>query len=281
MPLTGNFLWSLLYNYLLKHGFAAESQLAKCSEPENSAHSILFIGNSFTYYGEMPCTFYKLAKKRYPDRQIRVHYQGGAGLMLWQHAGSKNTQSTLLNNGQWDIVVLQEQSEMALNPRSLKRMREGCRWFTKAIRRIGGKPALLMTWCDLDKPEEQVTISRAYCELAEELDAILIPAGELFLEVAQHDSSIVLYDQDGHHPSAHGSYLVACLVEAILMQTKNESFDGVEQKIGLSVSINQSEISANCDKDNNDAPDPVEQKLQQHAAEFARRFMSQQDGFLS
>ncbi|MBS2000753.1 MAG: hypothetical protein JST44_04550 [Cyanobacteria bacterium SZAS LIN-5] len=269
--------WSLIYNYLRKHGFAAESELARCSEPENPDQSILFIGNSFTYYGAMPCTFYKLAKERLPSRELRVFFQGGAGLMLWQHGGSKNTQTTLLNSGKWDIVVLQEQSEMALSPRSLKRMREGCRWFAKAIRRLGGKPALLMTWCDLDRPEDQVAISKAYRSLAQELDAILIPAGELFLEVTKKDASVVLYDEDKHHPSNHGSYLVACLTEAILLLSKDELRELVKKYREPSVTLSQVENCANRDQgDQCGSFDPVEEKLAQYAAEFALRFKSEQ-----
>jgi len=163
-----------------------------------------------------------------------------------------------MNSGKWDFVVLQEQSEMPLAPNTLKTMYQSCRWLDQRIQQIHGRTVLLMTWCDLDKPQDQIPISKAYRDIARQLGAILIPAGDLFLEVTQKAPSIALYDQDKHHPSHYGSLLVACLSEAILLQTKSEL----------------EEIVKHHNYPNIAHKDPIEQKLQEYADEFAMREMS-------
>lgn len=236
-----------------------ENHLEKCSDPEKPDLSILFIGNSFTYYDNMPLQLVNLAKERFPDKQLRVYFQAGPGLKLGMHAEDKRTQETLLNNGKWDIVVLQDQSEMALRPFTTQIMRLNCRWFDKRIKQVHGKTALLMTWCDLSLPDDQVPISKGYRDVARQLKATVIPAGELFLEVTQKSPEISLYGEDQHHPSHYGSFLVACLTENILLHTKDELVELVtKRKNGETV------LRA----------DPIEQRLVEYADDFAIREMS-------
>ncbi len=250
--------WSTLLSFFGLTSCVAANYLEKCSDPKTPEQSILFIGNSFTYYGNMPLTFSKLAKERFPNSELKVYFQAGPGLQLGQHALDKNSRATLMNSGKWDVVVLQDQSEMPLLPQTLKTMKLNCRWFNERIQLLHGKTALLMTWCDLDKPQDQILISKAYRDIARELDATVIPAGELFLEVTKKDPAIAIYDQDQHHPSHYGSFLVACLVEDLLLQTKAELLEIVSKRIHHAAH-----------------KDPIEQKLQEYADDFAIREMSQ------
>ncbi|MBI2810587.1 MAG: hypothetical protein HYX67_07155 [Candidatus Melainabacteria bacterium] len=249
--------WSTLLSFLGLTSCASENYLEKCSDPKNPEKSILFIGNSFTYYGNMPLEFSKLAKERFPNRELKVYFQAGPGLQLAQHSRDKNSRATLMNSGTWDVVVLQDQSEMPLHPQTLKTMTASCRWFDQRIKEFHGKTALLMTWCDLNRPEDQVPISKAYRDIARELHAIVIPAGELFLEVTKKDPTIAIYDPDKHHPSHYGSFLVACLAEDLLLQTRAELEEIVTQR--------SHQIAHK---------DPIEQRLQGYADDFALREMA-------
>ncbi|CAN5184458.1 hypothetical protein BH10CYA1_BH10CYA1_40960 [soil metagenome] len=250
--------WSTLLSFFGLTSCAFENHLEKCSDPPHPQQSILFIGNSFTYYGNMPLVFSKLAKERHPNRDIRVYSQAGPGLQLAQHANDKNATETLMNSDKWNVVVLQDQSEMALHPQTLKTMASSCRWFDQRIQKFHGKTALLMTWCDLNRPQDQLPISKAYRDIARDLDAIVIPAGELFLEVTKNDPSIAIYDVDQHHPSHYGSFLVACLTEDILLHTKTELAEIVSKRLH-----------------HEGRKDLIEQKLQEYADDFAIRELSQ------
>ncbi len=161
--------------------------LEKCSDPAAPQQSFLFIGNSFTYYGNMPLQFLNLAKERSPSKELKVFFHAGPGLTWSQHIREKRTEEILSHSGKWDFVILQDQSEMSLHPLKRKMMSLNCQWFVQRIKKFNGKTVLLMTWCDLDKPQDQIAISKGYRELADKFGAIVIPAGELFLEVTQKD----------------------------------------------------------------------------------------------
>lgn len=254
--------WTTLCSLFGLTSRAFENHLAKCSDPESPSKRILFIGNSFTYYDNMPLQFSKLAKARFPNQEFKVYLQAGPGLRLSQHADDKRTQETLMNGGKWDYVVLQDQSEMALKPLPTMTMKSNCKWFDKRIKQVQGKTALLMTWCDLHLPQDQIPISKGYREAARELKATLIPAGELFLEVTQKSPEITLYDPDNHHPGHYGSFLVACLTEDILLHTKESLVDLVNKRKKGQIEPHK---------------DPIEQKLQEYADDFAIREMSRSD----
>ncbi|MBS1953698.1 MAG: hypothetical protein JST89_05925 [Cyanobacteria bacterium SZAS-4] len=254
---AGNrWFWNSVFGFFGLTTRAAENHLEKCSDSESPSLSILFIGNSFTYYDNMPLHFSKLAKLRFPNKEFKVYFQAGPGMFLGQHTEDERTMNTLMKSGKWDYVVLQDQSGAALRPLPTMTMKSNLKWFDKRIKQIHGKTALFMTWSDLDQPQDQVPISKGYREAAQELKAILIPAGELFLEVSQKSPEITLYDEDRHHPGHYGAFLVACLAEAILLHTHDELLD-----------------IANKRKNGHIPPlqDPFEQKLLEYADECAIR----------
>lgn len=246
--------WSAFLSLFRPSSDFFENHLEKCSDPENPDTSILFIGNSFTYYANMPLQFSKLAKSRFPNKEFKVYFQAGPGLRLSQHADDKRAQETLMNSGKWDYVVLQDQSEMALRPLSTITMKIGFQWFDRRIKQVNGKTALFMTWCDLNQSQDQIPISKAYREAAKKLNAILIPAGELFVEVTEKSPEISLYIEDQHHPGHYGSFLVACLTENMLLHTKEELLALVDKRKSGQLTPHT---------------DPVEQKLQEYADDFA------------
>lgn len=164
---------------------------------------------------------------------------------------------------------------MTLNSDTLKTMREGCKWFADAIHKVGGNPVLLMTWCDLENPQDQPTISNAYREIGREIEAAVIPAGDLFLEVTSKDKSIMLYDPDGHHPSYHGSFLVACLSEALLLHSKDELMELVQQNQVRTAAVkNLQEGDKQLESENSLIDPQVERKLQAYADDLALREIS-------
>jgi hypothetical protein len=225
---------------------------------------VLFIGNSFTYANDMPAMFEGIALHRQPNKKIQVSSATEGGYALWQHAGDDNTKNALMRAGPWDFVVLQDQSEMPLKESSSKVMDQWCVWFDKWIRSYHARPVLLMTWCDLNKPEDQVAISKVYRDIGVKLNAMVIPAGELMLEVTQKEPEIPLYDDDGHHPGQNGSYLVACLLCNMLMHAQSESV-GTMPDHAFEVTKAAVNIS-----------EPIAKKLQKYADDFANLELKRQ-----
>lgn len=199
-------------------------KFAKDSEP--SALRILFIGNSLTYENDLPAIFVGIIKDRQPNKALKVFASTAPGYALWQHARFNETKQAIINQGPWDMVVLQDQSQMPLNDATATNMDQACLWFDSLIRRNHAHTVLLMTWSDFSKPKNQAMISKVYRKIGQELNATVIPAGELMLEVSRKEPEIPLYLSDGRHPSPYGSYLIACLLCDMLAQIKSEHATG-------------------------------------------------------
>src|ERR1700754_2866691 len=90
---------------------SATVSAATTVDHDNAIH-VLFIGNSLTYYNEMPQTFRRIVEATTPGIHVDVRYVAGDGLMLEDHWKSKWTQARLRERA-WDYVVLQEQGGLS------------------------------------------------------------------------------------------------------------------------------------------------------------------------
>ena len=80
----------------------------------SSGLRVLFVGNSLTYQNDLPRMIAALAKSRGHDMQYEVYAPGG--YRLSQHAADAKLFEKI-DRGSWDVVVLQEQSQMPAVPR--------------------------------------------------------------------------------------------------------------------------------------------------------------------
>jgi hypothetical protein len=163
--------------------------------------SVLFLGNSMTYFNDLPRMTEALAKGE--ARPMRAHSVtlGGASLdMLWY--GTKALEALWLEH--WDYVIVQERSGRAPHDRG-ELFHKFLGMFADEIRRSGAQPLLYMTWLP-DRAQANETLFRTAATRAR---AKLVPAGIAFTELTK--TGLNLY-ADGTHPNVAGSYLVACTV---------------------------------------------------------------------
>ncbi len=169
---------------------------------------ILFIGNSYTTRNQLPCLLVDLAAVA--ERPTRVDFAtifaGGASLRRHWNAGiAQKTMAT----STWDYVVLQEQSTLPV--KNALRYHENVRLFAAEIAKHGAKIALYLTWSRQEAPQNQNQITRAVEDIAAEVGARVVPVGPAWHAAMRKDPSLVLYEDDGSHPTAAGSYLAACV----------------------------------------------------------------------
>ena len=178
---------------------------------------VLFIGNSYTYYNNLPEIFTALARAAAPDREVeaRMVTIGGQTLL---HMYERSNAREVIRGGKWDYVVLQEHSllggglrdgESVVNGPAM--LRRGARLFNADIERAGAKTVMMLTWPRKAAPESQADLNYAYDSVARELNAILVPAGPAWRQ-ARRENIAELYQTDGSHPSPAGSYLLACVI---------------------------------------------------------------------
>jgi hypothetical protein len=124
-----------------------------------------------------------------------------------------------IHEGRWDYVVLQEQSVLPLQHK--ERMHEYVRLFDREIKQSGAKTVLFTTWARRDKPETQAALNTAYGAIAEELGALAAPVGSAWQIARQGAPGVQLYDEDGSHPTAIGSYLSACVLYLVIQGSES------------------------------------------------------------
>jgi len=170
---------------------------------------VLFIGNSLTRVNDLPATIAYLAAAggAPPFTWVRDGIDGGS---LGLHARQGRAPARIRLGG-WSHVVIQDHSTAALSfPAALDR--HG-RDFVRSARAAGAQPVLYQTWAAFDRPEDQDVITAAYAALAVD-GAVVAPVGEAFRRALASTPQPDLYVFDGLHPSAAGTYLVACVFYA-------------------------------------------------------------------
>lgn len=187
---------------------------------------ILMLGNSFTFFNDMPNTLAEIS-----GYEVTQHTQGGAYLDMLLDKDTdygKKTYELLDNKYGWDIVVLQEQSNAPITQK--ERFMSAVDKLCDMIRSIGARPMLYATWAyendgkelhalgyEYDDMFEQMY--KSYHEAAEKNNALIADVGKAF-----HDAGTDagLYDPDSYHPSAKGSHLAA---EVIKKAISNANID--------------------------------------------------------
>ena len=170
---------------------------------------ILFIGNSFFYFNDMPRTLQTLAMQRGAPVSIEVGTIWAGGATLKDHwTDSAGVAKRMIHAGTWDYVVLQEQTTTPLlAPDSM--LAYG-RKLGDEIRAVGAKALVCVTGAQRSASSAtQDSITRAYRRLSDAIGATLVPAGPAWGEVRKLDSSLELYFVDGSHPSKVGSFATA------------------------------------------------------------------------
>jgi hypothetical protein len=201
--------------------------LAGCTgDWEISGKKVLFIGNSFTdYNGGLDAMLNALAPR---TRASRI---APGGRTLQQHAASHEV-AKALSPGEWDVVVLQEQSQIpVMDPASFE---AGASRLVAMVRAAKARPMLLATWGRPDSPGVTTeALEEAYYHLGGKLSAKVIPAGTAFASSQALRPGLVLHGSDGH-PTTEGTYLAACTAFTVLYDT---SPVGNSARAGLSEDV--------------------------------------------
>lgn len=194
-------------------------------EPEKT-YNVLFVGNSYTYYNDMPTMiFHKILTREGYD--VKVNAITCGGYYLSQFADPNNKYGAQVYEAlspeattKYDYVILQDQS---ISP-ALDDMRgafyDAARTLVELVRESGAEPIFYATWSrkngssiltDHGWTTEDMTfrLAAAYTAIAEELDVKVAYAGLGFAEVYSKTSAVDLHDPDRSHPSYAGSYLAA------------------------------------------------------------------------
>lgn len=181
---------------------------------------ILFVGNSFTYYCDMPGMLARLSAEAGYELSVASVTKGG--WWLERYADPENEMYAPLHETyqtqQWDHIILQEQSFNPANDpeRYLAAVR-------KLTKQLACKQFIIyQTWAWEDGSEKLATTGMTYQQMqeglrdgcrraAQELNALLVPVGDAWRTCYETHPEIKLYKDDHFHPCVTGAYLTSCV----------------------------------------------------------------------
>lgn len=209
---------------------------------------VLFIGNSYT--GQIRKAVTEMIQSSPEAGTTELEFITPGGKTLEFHLSNEATVQKIAD-GNWDFVVLQDQSQTpAVFP---KRFREAAIDLDKLIDEAGAKTVFYETWGRRDGDKQnrdkfpdyesmQKDLSDSYRSAARRCKALLAPVGGVWAQVRKADEALgkALYKNDGSHPSEKGAYLAACVFYKTIFEKspKDNGFDGglTKQELALILS---------------------------------------------
>lgn len=187
--------------------------------PITRTMNVLFVGNSFTYYHDMPETVAALARANGTAITYSTIVAGGANL-------TQHVQDPLLGqalaSGVYDVVVLQEQSMFgAIQDDPSYPTMSTVIGLADLAARSGTRVVLFQTWAYRNGSQEldlytyeamQRAVIENYAAISAATGATVAPVGATWWDARTFLPEVELYDPDGSHPSEAGSYLAALVI---------------------------------------------------------------------
>jgi len=182
---------------------------------------VLFLGNSYTAANDLPGRVVSMAQSAGLDPPLVEDRVTVGGARLQDHLNTPST-VTLIQTGSWDFVVLQGQSVEALyDPTGFHTAAAALAveivaagavpMFFETWARQAGHAVYVETWSGGTPAAMQAGLRDEYNLAATNSGGQVAPVGDAWeLTLAAHPG-ITLFTGDGSHPSAHGTYLAACV----------------------------------------------------------------------
>ena len=216
-------LWIISYLILARLAFGCASKPARPAEP----YRVFFIGDSTTSRNDIPAKFKRLAELGGHDVIVESSTKDFTSLAT--HTMMPQTKDKL-ENEVWDVVVLQENEAVLLNPESLqKNAVTAIEKYQGIVDAMDGKILLyssigfrdgLVDFEEFkhlaDYESTQAAIDSAYVELSNQLNLPLAPVGKVWRRIYDTQPTFDLWQADGLHVSPEGAYLAACVFYAAI-----------------------------------------------------------------
>lgn len=199
-------------------------------EAQPADYNILFIGNSFTQYNNMPKLFLAITEAAEMNVAVDSCTKGSWTLLKFsspEDTYGKQAIAKLAEN-KYDYVIIQEQSSAPIKKPG--HFYDGVRNMYSLISENGATPVLYETWgynsgyltldsYGQDTAEMEMKLRAAYTAIGEELSIDVSYVGTAMTDVLTNYPDVNLYNSDHKHPSYNGSTLAALTLFADIFDT--------------------------------------------------------------
>lgn len=199
---------------------------------------VLFIGNSFTFYSDVPSLFGQIAASAGKSVVVESVTQGSWTLTKFADPTDeygKKVEQKLTSSNDYDAIVLQEQSTRPLNNYDA---------FLAAAKKLQSRINETQSNCNIylyatwgyqseaasrnqTIPQMEASLRTAYQNAATEMNVLVCNVGKAFSEIYNlypdmlnsdsADNKYNLYYSDKKHPSYTGAFLSACVHVATIL----------------------------------------------------------------
>jgi chitodextrinase len=192
---------------------------------QGQSKNVLFIGNSYSEY--VPWLVENIASSMGDNLNYGSSIITVGGYSLYLHSSQPSTLS-LIRQGGWDLVVLQDHSRYPSEPINFveEYVYPYAQYLDEQINMYnpGAETMFYMTWGRRDGDADRCPVNPPVCTyigmddltrerymyMAEVNHAVISPVSAVWRYIRQNHPSIELYQSDGSHPSDAGFYAAAC-----------------------------------------------------------------------
>ncbi len=183
-----------------------EAPIYRHLPPNPQAQKILFIGNSLTYYNDLPGLVEQLsARAARPLAEDRVTLANATLGFHWYYTSARRR----LYQDAWAFVVLQEYSSRPADDPAATLA--DYRLWGGAVNRLGARPIIFENWPHDARESDAPAMHATYLKVQQEIGGDLAPIGPAWLLCRRLHPEIELY-VDEKHPTVAGTYLAACVL---------------------------------------------------------------------
>jgi hypothetical protein len=202
-------------------------------QAQTQSKRALFIGNSYTYYNNLPGMVAAIASSC--GDELIYDASTGGGMGLEDHVNNTTTLAKIAQ-GNWDYVILQERSQTPAFPEEFveANVYPHAATLNNLIQTQNpcAETTFFITWawqngdpynceafppiCTYEGMDDLVT--ERYHIMAELNEALLSPAGPVWRYLRGNYPAINLYNSDGSHPNVAGSFAAACSFYTVLFR---------------------------------------------------------------
>ena len=211
---------------------------------------VLFIGNSYTDVNNLPQLVQRVAESAGDVLEYESNTPGGCTFQ--QHC--TNRSMSLIQQGGWDVVVLQEQSQLPSFPQSQVEV-EVFPYAQQLVEAVytnnpDGEAMFYMTWGRKNGDERNAPyfpvlgsyegmdsmLYERYMYMARQYDASVCPVGRVWRYLRTNNPEIELYQPDESHPSLAGSYAAACAFYTLIFH-RSQLHITYQPEIGIAQAV--------------------------------------------
>lgn len=166
---------------------------------------ILFVGNSHSFFNDMPHSFALLWKAAVGESTcptLLCHPGMGFDYHLKEYFEVRYN----LLYGEYDYAVFQQRAHPFAGTE--QDLADGAR-LAELARKGGAQPVFCLTWAEQRAPEHQAEMNDFHRRLCAETGALLSPVGLVWQQALALSPALPLYFADGEHASPYGDHLIA------------------------------------------------------------------------